>query len=134
MIIKKKYRKTFFDLITKFLWILITTELILVNFGFCGHYHHQWNELNQTQFEKVESNCLSYSNALHVETDKSQPSEKDHDSNCHFQCPCHGGITGVLNIFYWQIISPQNLFFLHENQTYDFHLIRYVYHPPLQNK
>jgi len=133
MIIKKKYRKTFVELIIKFLCILIAIELILVNFGFCGHSHHQWNELHQTQFEITETTEDSFNNVLHVGNENSQPSEKDHDSNCHFQCPCHGGITGVLNIFGWQIISPQNCFFMHENQDYNFLLIRYVYHPPLLN-
>ena len=133
MTIKKKYRKIIFNVIIKFLCILITIELILVNFGFCGHSHHQWNELHQTQYEKIETAPDSFTNNLHVETDKNHPSENDHDSNCHFQCLCHGGITGVLSIFNWQIISHQNLFFLHENQAYNFLLIRYVFHPPLNN-
>lgn len=131
MTIKEKYRKTFFGLIIKSLCILIAFELILVNFGFCGHSHHQWDELQQTQFEKADSTCDSFTNSLHVETNNSQPSEKDHDSNCHFQCPCHGGITGVLSVFSWQIISPQNLFFLHESQSYDLLLIQSIFHPPL---
>jgi len=133
MTIKEKYRKSFFSLVIKSLCLLIAFELMLVNFGFCGHSHHHWNELFQTQFEKAETTGDSFNNVLHVGNENNQPSEKDHDSNCHFQCPCYGGITGVLSVFGWQIISSQNLFFLHENQAYDFLLIRYVFHPPLKN-
>ena len=129
MLVKKRKKKFISSLFIKFICVLTALELIVVSFGFCGHSHEQWNDLNQIRENRATSTFKT--NDLHSHTKTDHNSQKNNQPHCNFRCPCNGGINGVLNTNALQIIAAQNQYFHYKPQLHEFSIIPSIFHPPL---